>query len=265
MKKTKLIYFILIFVILCFGMGVWYQQNKTDSALNQFFKSYRIKKQDMNYGTVERSFLGKGLIFYRVVFPQLLLTHKIDKIIVNTKGETVNIQLIGVQIDIIDTLRRSQNIKILSVLHAYKPFEDALKKPLQSLALMGIDDVKVNVTLSFEPFKDIIIVNGKVTAQKLADIYFSFALERVVDRGYQKNLIYAFYGNIEDVFFEIKDRGVFKKYKAYIVGLGLPSNSTQMSRLISGQPIVQKMKLEKPLPLMKLYRSVPKKESIPTF
>lgn len=267
MKKTKLIYAVLLVIILAFGSAVWYHQVQTEIALKQFFKTYRIKRADIRFKTAELSFLGDGLIFYRVQLPQLALTHKIDKVIIQTEAAGVNVQLIGVEVDVIDTLRRSHGIYITNTLETYQPFKEALIKPLESLALMGIDKVKLNAVFSFEPFKKVIVINGKITAPQLADIYFSFPLSRRIDTGYQKSLVYAFYGTIEDIFFEIRDRGIFKKYRDYMEGEGIVLSIEEKSDLTDHQPIIRKVKLASPLLLMKNYRTTPKeqKETIPDF
>lgn len=267
MKKTKLIYAVLIVIILAFGSAVWYHQVQTETALKQFFKTYRIKKADVRFKTAELSFFGNGLIFYRVQLPQLALTHKIDKVIIHSEGDGVNVQLIGVEVDVIDTLRRSHGIYVTDALETYQPFKEALIKPLESLALMGIDKVKLNAVFSFEPFNKVVVINGKITAPRLADIYFSFPLLRQRDTGYQKSLVYSFYGTIEDIFFEVRDRGIFKKYRDYMAGEGIALSIEEKNDLADHQSIIRKVKLLTPLPLMKNYRTMPKeqREIIPTF
>lgn len=265
MKKTVFIYISIVLTLFFFGCIVLYHQEKTDTVLKQFLKTYHIKKSDIQFRTAQLSFFGNGLIFYRVRLPELRLTHKIDKVIVQTKENLINIQLIGVEIDVIDTLRRLHGVHVLSALASYRPFEDALIKPLESLALMGIDCVKLNAVLSFEPFKKVIVISGGIAIPRLADIYFSFVLSHVLDTGYKKSLVYAFYGIVKDVFFEVRDKGGFKKYKAYLEGIGM--EKADQDELMTSRSIIRRIKLEQPLSLMQNYRSVAEEKGsfIPTF
>ncbi len=222
MKSHKYVYFCILGIIVVFGLFVLYQRLQAQSVLNAFLKEHHLKSNDILFGSYERPFLGEGLILYDVKIPRLKLVHEIDKVIIRQEDENIIIQFQGVNLDVSRTLYMRYGQLFEKILSQYKPFDDALRKPMISLGLMGIDTIRFDMVLIFNPSDRMRIINGKILLPRLGEIQVSFTIEPKKDEGYRNNLVYIGYGDVIDINVDVQDTGMFKKYADYLRTIGTP-------------------------------------------
>lgn len=228
-NKTKVFYTYLVIILFAFGLFFFYQQVQTKRSIAKLFKSYQLSKQDVNYKNISHPFFGKGLIFYNVTFPNLALDHSIEKVIVKQQSDFLHVRFFNVHIHVLNSLAKNYNINILQSLSEYKPIADSFQKPLQSLALSNIDEVKFDVSLIIKPKKDNLIVYGQILNPDLIDVDFKVSVQPFSNKNV--GLFYAFYANVTPISVTLKDRGLFKKYDAYLASLNIESNTPQRNIL----------------------------------
>ena len=226
-KKNKIFYIYALLIFLCIGAIFSYQQARTQNAVSSFFKTYNITKNDIKYNDVSASFLGSNLIFYNVVIKDLAASHSIEKVIISRQQSSLKIKLIGVSVDVINSLRRAHNIHILNVLNNYKPVVDIFQKPLQSLALANIDTLKFNADFTISPMQNESFIKGRILAHKLFD--FHFRATTVDNEFIKRKLPQLFYTTIKPMSIYVQDKGFFKKYDTYLNSIGLKESSQERS------------------------------------
>ncbi len=217
-KKTKNFYLYLGIIILCLIGFFIYQQARTKRAVLDFFKIYHIQEKDISYQNVSHSFLGNNLIFYKVTFPVLSIDHRIEKIIISKVGKDLNIKVIGADVNIINSLRRLYNIKILEELATYNPATDIFQKPLQTMALANIDSAKFNLTMRASQQKKQMLFNGHLSLSQIADIDFSVLL---TPKKTAEGVLYFLNGKIKPLQASIKDAGFFARYDQYLESIDI--------------------------------------------
>lgn len=255
MKSHKLIYICILAFIIIFGVFVLYQRLLAQSAFKAFLKEAHIKSSDIIYESKEKPFLDDGLILHDVEFPQLKIAHKIDKLVIRKDEEDTILQFQGAQINIPQTLQTYYGESIIHAIKTYHPFEDALTKPFISLGLMGIDTLKCDIVLIFNPKSKPIFVNSKISMPKLGDMQLSFTIHPQMDSGFRKNLIYTGYGTIEQVSVDIQDAGLFKAYAHYLLSLGTPESMAYAKELMKHSGFTRHFKFTKQPTLVPFYHT----------
>lgn len=253
MKSPKWIYIILLLFIVCFAGFVFKQNFQIGERIQDVFLKYNIQSTSFQYETAAPALFDNGIIFYKAQIPALSIKHKIDKVIFTEMDNQIDIQFIGFTIDVIDSLRHSENVHIIPVLNEYIPFEDALKKPLQTLAVMGIDKIKLNASMQFEPFKNIFQIKGKIAMPFLADIDYSIVMNKMNDSNH--NPVYALFGIMKQAGFKIKDRGAFKRYQEYVSDRGIYNENKTSYDLSKKIYQMDLQELKTPLLLTPLYET----------
>lgn len=255
MKSHKIIYIGIFAFVIVFGIFVMYQRLLAQSAYNTFLKEAHLKPNDIIYESKEKPFLDDGLILYNAELPQLKIAHKIDKLVIRKDEEDIIVQFQGIQINIPKTLSAYHGNKIAEVIKTYRPFNDALTKPFISLGLMGIDELKSDIVLIFNPKQRITTVNSKISIPKLADLQLSYMIHPQTDAGYHKNLIYSGYGTISQISVDIQDAGLFKRYAQYLRSLGTPESMAYAKELMKHTGFTRHFNFTKQPSLTSFYKT----------
>lgn len=258
MKSHKFIYISLLGIILVFGIFVLYQRLQAQKAFNAFLKEAHLKQSDIVYQSREKPFMKEGLILYGVVFPQLKIEHKIRKMIIRKEEEKIILRLQGFQINLPQALNACYGNDFINALKVYKPFEDALRKPLISLGLIGVDTLKGDIVLIFNPQHAVPIINTRISLPQLAEIQLSFRVEPKLDSGYRKNLIYLFYGSVPEINADIQDIGLFKAYANYLNSIGTADAKAYAKELMRHSGFTRYVKYTLPPLLAQFYYSFSK-------
>ncbi len=245
MKKNKIFYLASFCVILLLSTLIFYQQLSVNRTYHRFLKQYHLTENDIHYAHKSISVGGKGLIFYQASIPALKIVHKIDKLIMRQNGENISFQMQGLQINVLQTLRHLYGQQIIAETENYKPFEDALSKPLISLGLMGIFHLKGEAVLVFNPATKPLTANAQISLPHLAEIQLSFPITPYKTQN--KSLLQAFLGEVSEISVELMDNGLFHKYADYLQIIGSEKAKTYSTELLRHANFIRKIRFEKPI------------------
>ena len=248
--KAKVFYTYIGIILLCCISFIAYQHIKIKSSISDFFKTYNIQKNDFQYHNVSQSFFGKSLIFYKVKIPILNVDMSVEKVIIRKEKDDLNIKFIGANLNVINSLRRLYNIRILDELNTYNPTTDSFQKPLQTLALCNIDSVKFDLSFVLSPQKKQTLLTGKATLNQLAEIDFSLL---ATSKKPSKGLLYTLYGKLKPLNVTIKDFGLFPKYDTYLESIDLHKDM-QIRQLLQKESIRYNGKPNMELNLIPAYK-----------
>ena len=243
MKTNKVFYLIAFCVILLLTTFIFYQHLSVNKTYHRFLKQYHLTDNDIHYAHKGISVGGKGLIFYQASFPKLKISHQIDKLIIRQNAENISIQMQGLQMNVLQTLRHLYGQKIITETENYKPFEEALLKPLLSLGLMGIYHLKGDAVLVFNPTTKPLVMNAQISFPHLAEIQLSFPIAN--DDKQNKSLLENIFGNVSEISVELMDNGLFQKYADYLHTLGSEKTETYRTELLRHSDFIRKVRFEK--------------------
>ncbi len=255
MKSRKLIYILLFGLIFVFGLFVFYQRILAQSAMSAFLKEARLRENDIIYTTKEKPIFQDGLILYDVELPQIKINHMIDKLVIRKEKNDLVLQFQGIHVDLPKTLYENYGNQFAHALKMYEPFKDALKKPLISLALMGIDKLTFDAVVIFNPNETPYKVNSKLSLPNLGEIQLSFMINPQTDSGYRKNLIYFAYGSIPQIGIDIQDTGIFQKYTDYLNSVATQKSKAYAKELSRHSTFTRRIEFETPLSIAPYYRA----------
>ena len=227
--KTKLFYLYLFAISLFCLALIGYHHLRTKKSISHLLKTYQISSLDMKYKSASQPFFGDGIIFYKVSFPNIALDHTIEKIIVKQESDFIHILMTNVHINVLNTLRKNHNIHIINTLNNYRPLIDSFQKPMHSLALSNIDEIKLNISLVIKQKGDGFITYGQIINPHLIDIDFKARINP--SQPQNEGLFYSFYTTATPLSVTIKDLGLFSKYDSYLESLGFEENTPKRSIL----------------------------------
>lgn len=221
--------------MLIFGLFVGIDRFTSRKALNKLLAENEIART-FTYKNFSQPLFGNGLIFYKAKIQALPVEHTIEKMIIHPqKGKTI-VQLQNFQIDVIQSLKENYADKIETVLKDYQPFNEALKKPIVSLALSGLETVKGNALLAINHAEKTPKFSGKVELETLATVEFDFNLsEKLTDSNDLSFLLYSF---IQTYGVKIQDQGLFTRYINYLKSLKRSSKSKEIEFLRKNEIIL---------------------------
>ncbi len=228
-NKTKLFYLYLFSIAFVCLTLIAFHHLRTKKSISQFLKTYQISSLDMQYKSISQPFFGDGIIFYKVSFPNISLDHTIEKMIVKYESDFIHVRMTNVHINVLNTLRKNHNIHIINALNDYQPLSDSFQKPMQSLALSNIDEIKLNISLIIKQKGDSLITYGQIINPHLIDIDFKARINPT--QAQNEGLFYSFYATATPLSVTIKDNGLFLKYDSYLSSLGFEETSPKRSVL----------------------------------
>lgn len=210
-KNAKIFYLYFFIGILALCVFLFYQNISTKAAVNQFFKTSGLSQQDMSYKSVSKSLFGNSLIFYQVTFDSFNFVNHIEKLVLKKELGGLQVSIHNGEIDVIHSLRKTNNIHIIESLKEYTPITDLFQKPIQSLALSNIDRFLFNLTLFFTEEQNNTILKGQLTSDKLMNLSFN---AKIVQETNSLNV------KLKPIQVQLTDKGIFKQYDLYLKSLG---------------------------------------------
>lgn len=224
LKKAKIFYLYFFILILMIFVFAFYQNFATKSAVNQFFKTTGLSKNDISYKSVSKSLFGNSLIFYQVTFDTFSFENHIDKMVLKKEKNNLQVSLTNAQIDVIHSLRKTHNINIIKELDEYKPITDIFQKPLLTLALSNIDTFSFNLDLIFNQEHNMNVIKGILVAKNEVSLQFKTIAFK------EPNGLNA---RLKPLYVTAKDNGLFEKYDQYLKSIGY--KKTQQERQLLTQ------------------------------
>lgn len=258
MKKRST--YSVILVLLFLGLAaffMWYQ-SRSDRILDGYMKIYRFNRSEITFRSLERPLFGDGVILYQVEFPYLSIPVRVEKMVMREEENKLVLNMRGVVVPVLESLRILDAYQIVSIMKAYRPYQDILKRPLESIALTGRDYLKFNLDLTIDLSERPIKVSGSLSGKKLLDAQF-VAFLQPDDRFYRNRLFYFMYGDLVQAFVSVRDNGVLSDYMEYAKQTGVRS-PTEWEQIVHTNGELKRTLTDisaKPISLKGLYQNIP--------
>lgn len=141
---------VFLLCLLAVAGGIWFavHQGRTERAVAQL--NARYAPEGMAYQAAERPLSGAGVLFYQVSFPTLPVRHRADKLLVAAADERLSLRATDVRINVAETLRDAYGSALPQRLQSYRLPQDTLMRPLETLALLGVDVWRADVRIQAE-------------------------------------------------------------------------------------------------------------------
>ena len=205
------------------GLSVFYMGRKAhlDALMHQYNNTVALSEQDLSYRSKQLPLFGGGILFYQVRFKDIPFDHLVDKMSLTINGTDVKVSLQGVRFRIEDALRAKMDLE-----HSFKtyvPYEHVFLRPLETLALVGVNEVVL--TASFSLQKDGLSrhVVGQVYDKTVGKAEFDFYIPVEMNKISPMELSKA---TLLDGVFSFEGTSVVNEYVSYATALGIkePAN-----------------------------------------
>ncbi len=236
---------------------MWYQ-SRSDHILDAYMKTYRFNRSEVAFRSLERPLFGDGVILYQVEFPYLSIPVRVEKMVMREEENKLVLNMRGVVIPVLESLRILDAYQIVSIMKAYRPYQDILKRPLESVALTGRDYLKFNLDVTIDFSDRPIKVSGALSGKKLFEAQF-VAFVQPDDRFYRNRLFYFMYGDLIQAFVNVRDKGALSDYMEYAKRTGVRA-PTEWEKAIHTHGELKRTLTditEEPISLKGLYQNIP--------
>ncbi|MBO7257730.1 MAG: hypothetical protein J6V11_02195, partial [Alphaproteobacteria bacterium] len=132
------------------GLSVFYMGRKAhlDALMTQYNNTIALSEQDLSYRSKQLPLFGGGLLFYQVRFKDIPFDHFVDKMSLTVNGTDIKVSLQGVRFRIEDALRAKMDLE--QSFKTYVPYEHVFLRPLETLALVGVNEVVLTDSFSLQ-------------------------------------------------------------------------------------------------------------------
>ena len=213
--KNIIYVFLGVFFVGVVGLFIG-RQAHLENLTEQYEKMVALGPKDISYRSKQLPLFGGGMLFYQVQFEDVPFMHTVDKMSISINGNDLQIGLKGVRFLVNDALK-SKGDKLKDVLKEYEPYADVFKKPFETLALAGANELNFDVTMSFKKDGLSRQVVGEIIDKKLGRVLFDFYIPVELDRISPTELSRA---TLLDGTFTAQDRGLSESYRTYATSLG---------------------------------------------
>lgn len=209
--------------IAALGLGVFCMGRKThlESVFHQYNNTVALSETDVSYRSKQLPLFGGGILFYQVRFNDIPFEHMVDKMSLSVTGADVKVSLHGVRFRVDDALRMKTDLE--QSFKTYVPYEHVFTRPLETLALAGVNEVSFDA--SFRMQKDGLSrrVVGYVRDKKVGKAEFDFYIPVEMSKLSPSELSKA---TLLDGVFSFDGMSVAHDYVSYATALGIkePAN-----------------------------------------
>lgn len=205
------------------GLSVFYIGRKThlESLEHRYQNVVALSESDLSYRSKQLPLFGGGVLFYQVHFKDVLFDHTVDKMSLSVNGTDVHVSLCGVRFRIDDVLRLKSDLE--QSFKTYVPYEHFFTRPLETLALTGVNEVHFDVFFTLQKDGLSRRVVGEVYDKKLGKGSFDFYIPVEMNKLSPSELSKA---TLLDGVFSFKDISIANDYVSYANMLGIkePAN-----------------------------------------
>lgn len=214
MKNTFIIGIGLFIVVIC--ACIIGRRSYLNTTWEEYNTVLALQDKDISYRSRQLPLLGGGLLFYQVHFKDIPFPHTIDKMSLSISGDDIKIGLTGVRFSVDDALR-AKSKDLITSLKNYTPYRDVFTKPLETLALVGVNDLQFNA--SFILKKDGLSrqVLGEIIDKKFGHVLFDFYIPSEMDKISPSELAQM---PLLDGTFSFNNEELSNIYRAYATNLG---------------------------------------------
>ncbi len=229
MKKNNAVYIVFTGLLVAFVLLFFWRQTYQKTLLDEISRYVDLTPSVIGYRSVGLSMGGNTLLFYKPELKEIPFPCAIDKMSLSLDGNDIRIGLNGVSFNVNEALRAVQGDKIALSLKNYTPYTGIWKKPLESLALAGVEDVKLNAhfTVLNKGLSRQLV--GEAFDKKLGKVIFDFSIPNdpgalSVDALADKPIIYGI--------FSWEDVSLIEPYRAYAKSIGYEAPINALTNVV---------------------------------
>ncbi len=229
MRKNNAVYLIFTGLLVAFVLLFFWRQTYQKTLMDETSRYVDLMPSVIGYRSVGLSMGGGALLFYKPELKELPFECKIDKMSLRLEDNDIKIGLIGVSFNVSDALQATKGDKIATSLKNYTPYVSIWKKPLESLALAGVENVKLNAhfTVVNKGLSRQII--GEASDKKLGKVIFDFSIPNEpgtlsVAALTEKPIIYGV--------FSWEDVSLIEPYRAYAKSIGYDAPINALTNVV---------------------------------
>ncbi len=229
MKKNNTVFLIFTGLLVAFILLFFWRQTYQKTLLDETSRYVDLSPSVLDYRSVGLSMGGGALLFYKPDLKEIPFPCSIDKMSLRLSGNDVKIGLTGVSFNVGEALRAIQGDEIMSSLKNYTPYTSIWKKPLETLALAGVENVKLNAhfTVLNKGLSRQII--GEASDKKLGKVIFDFSIPNEpgaisVEALADKPIIYGL--------FSWEDVSLIEPYRAYAGSIGYQAPINALTNVV---------------------------------
>lgn len=210
-------FWIIGLVAVCIAVFFLTRGNKLQTLSAEYGKMMAVTDADISYRSKQLPLFGDGLLFYQVQFKDIPFAHHIDKMSIEADESAVKVTLTGVHFNVSDALRAKGDTLIQSF-KEYVPFDSIWTQPLETLALAGVENVKLDARFVMEKEGLTRRILGDVQDKKLGRALFDFYIPLEENRMTPIQLVHS---TLLSGTFSFEDIALVKPYTQYTKSLGL--------------------------------------------
>lgn len=228
----------LVLAAVCFFL---WRSSRLQSVSDSYEQVVALSPNHLSYRSVRLPLSGNGLLFYKAQLPRLPFAHTIDKMSMKVNGNEVYIGLVGFSFNVKEALRGIYGDNLVDDLKSYVPYQSIFTRPLQSLALAGIENVKLNAKFTLKNTGVSRQITGEVQDKKIGHAIFNMVLPEnnglvSVDSLTIVPMISGEF-SFEDIAFE-------DAYRSYAKSLGVTSPAQGLNHVRITMPIKEMLQEE---------------------
>lgn len=177
MRKNNTIFIIFAISLIAFILIFFWRQTYQKTLLDETSRFVDLSPATFGYRTMGLSMDGGALLFYKPDLKEIPFPCTIDKMSLRLVGNDVQIGLVGVAFNVTEALGALKNDDIENSLKNYTPYLSIWKKPLETLALAGVENVKLNARFTVLNKGLSRQLVGEVADKKLGKVLFDFSIQ----------------------------------------------------------------------------------------
>lgn len=216
MNKNYTVFILTGLVVLALGLFLW-RSSRLQTISNTYEQVVALTPAHVSYRTAGLPLSGNGLLLYKVQLKELPFPHTLDKMSIKIDGNEVQIGLIGLSFDVGAALRGIYGDDLPQELKSYIPYQSVFTRPLESVALAGIERVKLNAKFTIKNMGISRQIEGGVQDRKIGKASFLLSLSEAGGLISIDSLIKSPLSSGE---FSFEDIAFEEPYRAYAKSIG---------------------------------------------
>ena len=246
--------FILLFTVvfgLAFGvLYLWKNQSGTEYLLTQYQKIAPFSKSEMSYHSASKTLAGKGIVFYKPLFPRLPLRMKADRLQMEATPLEIRLHFSNLIVDMAQTLTLRDGSDLVDTLKSFSPPESFVTQPLETFVLLNRDLFKGSADLVIKP-------EGQQT-RLIATLYQKgkevLRFATVIQNTAGKGLWHWTTGSFQWAQLTITDQNFNQSILDYYRATNRPISQDLQQAARKGTPFETLIRLNSPMPVMGLLK-----------
>ncbi len=244
MRRFVLFYGFMAVALLALGAILWIQSG-ADKTVLEYQKTVAFSPREMTYADAVHPLVGEGVVLSRVHFPGIRSPHQVGRLLIRLTPSQIQLKMSAVRLEVAQALVQAYGDKLTDIFRAYQAPQDALTKPLETAALLGLDTVTGDVDITLEPRGETTALtarfsrNGRPVLDVSGTVYVP-STERGRLWGWTK-------GFIPDVTVRITDSDLLRSYMQYLKASEQPVPPALDTAVVRNEPLALHIELNPPI------------------